>query len=329
MLFPSSGILLSLGGMRLPGLMVQLVVVMSPWDELDFLGRNPWAYRLSYYQRLLWERKLQLQHGLNYILARLLLGQYKVTIAELRELLSTGEGVKKLMTYYTPPSMEITHPEAKPGENPRESLKDWLREKYEEEELRGLLRREKRRNREKRRKALLYKLLLDEEKLRVGEARAKFNNNKPGMDTVKRWLDEFVSLGLAEKAGRGLYVLAYEDGGVSLSRMVERELRAYLLWKAAKGGVHRNTLGRWMKNLMELGIASRIGHGYYERSPWLCNFQGRLDEAISMEIERRREESLSSSRVTEEEKERIRKSCTWRWRRILHDELARKELGLK
>jgi hypothetical protein len=69
---------------------------MVPWDELDFLERNPWAYRLSYYQRLLWERKLQLRHGLNYLIARLLLAQYKVTTMELRELLSTGEGVEKL-----------------------------------------------------------------------------------------------------------------------------------------------------------------------------------------------------------------------------------------
>jgi hypothetical protein len=300
---------------------------MVPWDELDFMEHDPWRQTLSYYRRLLWERKIRRDHGVNYLLTRLLWEQGKVTIAELREHLSTQEGVERLMSYYLPPSMDVTLPPAGPGEDAEEKLVKWLRERFEEDELWKMLRREKRRNREKRRKALLYKLLLDEGMLRVGEAREKFNNNKPSLDTVHRWLKNFVEYGLAERRGRGIYALA-QKRRIGLPGMVEIELRAYLSGKAADGGVHRNTLGRWMKRLLELGVAWRIGPGYYAGSRWLRGYQGWLEEAIKEEIWRRKEESISAFRVTEEDKERIKRSLTRRWRLMLHDELAKKELGI-
>lgn len=298
-----------------------------PWDEPDFIEHDPWSRTLSFYRRLLWERKIRRDHGVNYLLARLLWEQGKVTIAELREHLRTKDGVKRLMEYYLQPSMSVTLPPAGPGEDPEEKLVKWLRKRFEEDELWKMLRREKRRNREKRRKALLYKLLLDEGMLRVGEAREKFNNNKPSLDTVKQWLEDFVDYGLAERRSRGIYALP-QKRRIGLSGMVETELRAYLMGKAGKGGMHRNTLGRWMKRLLELGVALRIGPGYYAGTRWLRNYQGWLDEAIREEIWRRKEESISAYRVTEEEKERIGRSLTRKWRLMLHDELAKKELGI-
>ena len=297
------------------------------WDGLDFMEHDPWRQTLSYYRRLLWERKIRRDHGVNYLITRLLWEQNKVTIAELMEHLSTEEGVEMLMGYYLRPSMDVSLPPAPPGEDAKEKLVKWLLKRFEEDELWKMLRREKRRNREKRRKALLYKLLLDEWMLRVGEARERFNNNKPSLDTVKRWLKEFVEYGLAERRSRGIYALT-QKRRMRHPGMVEIELKANLLGKAAGCGVHRNTLGRWMRRLIKLGVVWMIGPGYYAGTRWLSNYQYRLEEAIREEIWRRKEESLSAFRVTEEDKERIRRSLTRRWQLMLHDELAKKELGI-